>query len=477
MATLQFNFTERTLDQWVRQILDQWSAQPALIPDTGEGWAADRGGPGSVPGLHIRLRLRKTGNAWTTQDPAIGFYLMKRIEGRKLTRLLGDRQVLSVERARAEAQELLKKLHQGEDPKETQRKVAEVRQLQALTYRQALERFLQDSPALTEGTRKKYRMSLTTTFKDVADKPLTTLTQQRVRTIHEQRSLESKSRADQDMRVLRLLWNWAKDNHQTEGGEPVLGPNPVSLALNKKRAGRVGWNRVPRKETIIPRAKLPEWFAALRQVHSTDSSSEARRVSCLLLEALALTGLRFNELATLPWSRVDLGMGILTIPDTSSKNRRTLVRPLTRRVRQILQEVGTKEGYLFPGRVAGQPLDNTRKLQLELQARTGLWITPHDLRRVYTSAATRARLPEVVTKRLLNHMTNAEEVTEGYIRFGLDELLEYSQAVEDEILGDAGLLASPSLEAQLQSLLSGMLEADKQRLLFELEQRQTREAW
>jgi len=234
---------------------------------------------------------------------------------------------------------------------------------------------------------------------------------------------------------------------------------------------------VPRKETIIPRAKLPEWFAALRQVHSTDSSSEARRVSCLLLEALALTGLRFNELATLPWSRVDLGMGILTIPDTSSKNRRTLVRPLTRRVRQILQEVGTKEGYLFPGRVAGQPLDNTRKLQLELQARTGLWITPHDLRRVYTSAATRARLPEVVTKRLLNHMTNAEEVTEGYIRFGLDELLEYSQAVEDEILGDAGLLASPSLEAQLQSLLSGMLEADKQRLLFELEQRQTREAW
>jgi len=44
MATLQFNFTERTLDQWVRQTLDQWSAQPALIPDQGNRamWGIDR---------------------------------------------------------------------------------------------------------------------------------------------------------------------------------------------------------------------------------------------------------------------------------------------------------------------------------------------------------------------------------------------------------------------------------------------------
>jgi integrase len=276
------------------------------------------------------------------------------------------------------------------------------------------------------------------------------------------------------MRVLRLVWNWARSNQRTGNGEAVLGPNPVGILNKRERGpGQRGWNNVPRKESIIPKKRLPDWFAVLRQVPGQDATTEARRVSCLLLEALALTGLRFSELATLPWSRVDLGMGTITIPDTTSKNRRPLVRPITRRVGEILGEL--RRDYsgelVFPGRVQGQPLNNTRKLQLELQARTGLWITPHDLRRVWASAATRAGLPAVAVKRLLNHMGH-EEVTEGYIRLGLDELLDYSQAVEDTILGDAGLLASRNLDNRLQDLLAALPEDEKRRLLFELAGRQ-----
>ncbi len=472
MATPQFNFTERDLDKWVRQKLDEWSKHPGTIPQTGEALTQDRGGPNSAPGLHLRVRLRKKSRNWTLEDPAVGFYLLKKVHGRKLNRLLGDRKVMSVERARKEAKDLLQLLLQHKDPKVEHRQAEEVKELQALTYRQALEQFLEDSPALTEGTRKKYRLSLTTTFKEVVDKPLNYLTSQRVRRIHEKRSQESKSRADQDMRVLRLLWNWVQDNHQTAGGEAVLGTNPVSVALNKKRAGQTGWNRVPRKESIIPRAKLPEWFQALHGQHEHVAVTKARRTSTLLLEALVLSGLRFNELAQLEWSDVDLDRNVLTVPDRTSKNRRALVRPLTRRVREILQQAGTTEGYVFPGRRKGKPMNDTRPLQVELQTATGLWITPHDLRRVYTSAATRAGLPAVVIKRLLNHMGTTEEVTEGYVRLGLDELLDYSQTVEDTILGDAGLLASSNMNDRLQDLLAGLDEDEKRRLLFDLSQRQ-----
>ena len=187
-----------------------------------------------------------------------------------------------------------------------------------------------------------------------------------------------------------------------------------------------------------------------------------------------MTGPPINPLARAPGEHVNRSMGTLTVPDTTSKNRRALVRPLTRRVLAILEAVESRAsgGYIFPGRCDGQPLNNTRKLQLTLQARTGLWITPHDLRRVWTSAASRAGLPAVVIKRLLNHASRAEEVTEGYIRVGLDELLDHAQSVEDMILGDAGLLASRHLDTRLADLLAGLPEADKQRLLAGLVQRQ-----
>jgi integrase len=420
------------------------------------------------------VRLRKESGDWSMQDPSVGFYLLKKVQGRKLNRLLGDRQVLSVEEARRESQDLLKKLHKGVDPKDEQRKAAEVRELQGLTYRKALEGYLADAD-VTEGTRKKHRLSLTTTFRDVADKPLTYLTPERVRSIHKARSLQTRSRADQDMRVLRLVWNWARGQQKTKEGKAVLGDNPVGVLNKRERGpGQRGWNNVPRKETIIPRAKLPEWFQALHALRDADGITQARRVSALLLEALVLTGLRFNELAQLSWEDVDEDRNVLTIPDSSSKNRRALERPITRRVREILKQAGTTDGYVFPGRWTGKPLNDTRPLQVELQERTGLWITPHDLRRVYTSAASRAGLPAVVIKRLLNHMGH-EDVTEGYIRVGLDELLDYSQTVEDTILGDAGLLVSRNLDNRLQDLLAGLPEDEKRRLLFDLAQRQLQE--
>ena len=49
------------------------------------------------------------------------------------------------------------------------------------------------------------------------------------------------------------------------------------------------------------------------------------------------------------------------------------------------------------------------------------------------------------------------------------------KAVEDAILGDAGLLASRNLDNRLADLLAGLREDEKRRLLFELAQRQLAE--
>jgi len=411
----------------------------------------DRGGAKSVGGLVL----------WVDGQGNQTYQVLKKIAGRKYRRNLGTRQGLSVEQARDAAGALIQQLKEGKDPKLESTRRKALQSLRGLTYEKALEEFL-DEAELAETTATKYRQSVHT-FADCKTKPLSWFTEARVREIHAKRSQKSKACADHDMRVLRLLWNWAGEKYKSDDGNNLLGPHPVAV-LNKKQAGRKGWNTVPRKQTIIPKAKLPDWFGALYQIRDEPDTQRARRVGCLLLEALVLTGLRFKELATLPRTQIEAQHGLITIPDSTSKNRQSLLRPITKRVGEILQELPRESDFIFPGRNRSNPapLNNTIKLQEEIRRRTGLWITPHDLRRVWASAASRAGLPQLVTKRLLNHVSHTQEVTEGYQVLGLDELLDYSQQVENQILRDAGLL-----QADPDELFANLTPEQKQRL-FEL---------
>lgn len=486
MATEYCNFTEKDLDAWVQTTLRQFAADPASIPPGGEAFIRDRGGKNSVPGLTLRLRLRKERGSgqYTTTDPHLGFYIVRRIDGRKRTLLIGDRKVYSVEMARADATKEQRELAKGLDRREERRKEEATAKARELTYREALEAFLEQAD-IAPRTKAKYRLSLTTTFRALAGKPLVAaFTPATVQAVHKARSLESPSRADQDFRVLRLVWNWAKENYQTPDGSPLLGANPVPLALNRTRkAGgtKPKWNNVARRQTIIPEDRLPDWFRALYalRAEAQAQSLDLGVPACDLLEGLILTGVRFGELASLTWERVDLALGTITIPGPVSKNRRPLVRTLTTRLREILEErrkaallpEGEALGsvLVFPGRLPGVLICDPPRKHLDLIAeRTGLRIVPHDLRRVWASAALRAGVPQEAIKRLLNHETGTQEVTAGYQVLDLGYLRQQSQRVEDEIRGAAGLLPAGGMEAEVLALLSGMSEDEKRRLIFKL---------
>lgn len=480
MATDYCNFTEKDLDAWVQNTLRQFQEDPATIPPGGEAFIRDRGGRNSVPGLALRIRLRRAGGHYTTTNPHLGFYVVRRIEGRKRTLLIGDRGVFTVEMARSKSKEEQQELGQGLDRREERRKQTALQTARLLSFREALEAFLGQAD-LAPNTKVKYRLALTTTFKELADRPLVeAFTVKTVAALHKARSLESPSRADQDARVLRLVWNWAKENYQAPDGSPLLGANPVPLALNRTRkAGgtKPKWNNVPRRQTIIPEDRLPDWFQALYALRAGDAAPAA----CDLLEALVLTGLRFRELSTLTWERVDFSQGTLIIPGPISKNRRPLVRTLTKRLRAILEgrhkealsllPEGESLGavLVFPGRAPGVLIADPPRKHLDLIAeRTGLRIVPHDLRRVFASAALRAGVPQEVLKRILNHETGTQEVTAGYQVLDLGYLGKMAQKVEDEILAGAGLLPRGGMDRELLDLLAGMPEEEKRRLIFRL---------
>ncbi|MHB8921693.1 MAG: site-specific integrase [Halothiobacillus sp.] len=96
---------------------------------------------------------------------------------------------------------------------------------------------------------------------------------------------------------------------------------------------------------------------------------------------------------------------------------------------------GTRQ-YVFEtdrGRVS-----NLRYFQDDVNQATGLWITPHDLRRTFLSIGADF-LPELLLKRLVNHV-NSASVTEGYIIKAVDDLRDPMQRLENRILQLAGVL-------------------------------------
>ncbi len=484
MVAEHCNFAERELEAWVSATLEGYRAAQDTIPPDGDTWLLDRGGPNSVPGLRLRLRLRREEGAFTLKDPRLDFYLLRKFDGRKRTLRLGDRATYTVEMARKKALAESHDLHQGIDRREERRQEEEDRKALALTYREALEEHIRLSD-LAPATLSKYRNSLTTTFKAYADRPLVDLTPEVCRALHKTRSEVSPARADQDFRVLRLTWNTARELHLNPEGEAILPPNPVPLALNKRRAAgrsKAAWNNVPRRQSIIPEARLPDWFTALEAIRQETATTGAARRFCDLLEALAVTGLRRNELAKLEWSAVDLAMGTLTIPASLGKNRRALIRPITRHLESIIKRREAERTLfpdshlIWPGRFGdSRPLNDPRDVLATVATKTGLTVLAHDLRRVYASAAVLCDVPQLAVKRLLNHLTGTAEVTEGYQILSLETLRIYAQKIEDRIMGQAAAVPAGA-DRLLLGMLEEMGEAEKRRLIFDLAARRLERA-
>ncbi len=94
----------------------------------------------------------------------------------------------------------------------------------------------------------------------------------------------------------------------------------------------------------------------------------------------------------------------------------------------------------------------------------------HDARRTFGTVAELVGVGNYILKRLMNHRTmRSADVTQGYLHFGADELLEPASRIERAILEHAGLVESKkSIDAQLLSALESMSDSEKRALLFSI---------
>jgi integrase len=115
-----------------------------------------------------------------------------------------------------------------------------------------------------------------------------------------------------------------------------------------------------------------------------------------------------------------------------TKAKRKFDLPMSDVVRDILvarRALGNAD-HVFPG--GGESGHIVDPGLAAVATATGIAVSPHDLRRVYATAAERADISPIALKCLLNHSVGTD-VTSGYVVMETERLREAAQKVADKI--------------------------------------------
>lgn len=347
-----------------------------------------------------------------------------RVSRKVKTITIGRASDLSTIEARDKAKALAVEMRKGNNPNERKARDA----VMDITLRESLNDYLATNTKLKERTRKEYTYILNAKLQSWMDKPVTSITPAMVKKRYQELTEHAKTQGDLAFRVARIVINNALGLIEDTGATPP--PNPCRILSRQKM-----WRGVVRKQSVIPPERLPEWWKAASNAVEND------RTIAIFFIFLLLTGTRKSEALELTWNNVNFNRRTILFRDTKNGLDHTL--PISEYLLGMLTELRKDSGtraYVFEtdrGRVS-----NLRYFQDDVNQAIGLWITPHDLRRTFLSIGADF-LPELVLKRLVNHV-NTANVTEGYIIKAVDDLREPMQRLESRILQLAG--AHPIIE-------------------------------
>ncbi|EOK0282091.1 tyrosine-type recombinase/integrase [Escherichia coli] len=421
------------------------------------------------------------------------FCISRKRNGKFIRATLGRFPDLSVDNARAKAMELLGEVATtGINPNTAKR----MNNKAMITLSEALEAYIKNrGHRLKPATEKQYRSILQNYSGDWMAHTLASISRERVEQRHkaitdgavwfgaDKTTLRagvgtgSKAQADLWARALRAVCRFAHDHYRDDAGHTLL-PDPPTLVLSTKRQ----WHGTVRKTERIRLHDFPRWFAAVAAVR--DQGEQERDdiavTVCDAVEMALFTGLRKSEIFGLTWDRVNMGGRFFWIDTT--KNGDPLELPITDTLREMfrrrLKIKNADDVLVFPG-VKGV-IQETRHIIDRISAATvpesnDEMLSPipfkwHDARRTFGTVAELVGVGNYILKRLMNHRTmRSADVTQGYLHFGADELLEPASRIERAILEHAGLVESKkSIDAQLLSALESMDDDEKRQLIFKI---------
>lgn len=372
----------------------------------------------------LQLRVSSTG---------IKSFCVRSDLGGKTKRVtLGRFPKLSPEKAENLAIAHLSKIAHGIDHYAEQR----ANKARAVTLRQCLESYISTRSNLKPTTAANYTQCLNQYLDDWLDKPLQSISRDKVEQRHKAIGKVSQTRANTTMRILRAVFEYAHGKYEDENGDPIILHNPVKRLSQAK-----AWYKETRRNTYIKPADIKPWFESVTTAPDWIVSAIPETIRDYLLLIL-FTGLRRNEAAGLRWEWVDFKHKILSIPETETKNGHPHTLPLSNYLQNLLQARSNNDSaFIFPGAMTNkrkaEPKDKhlvePKKPIAKIRDHCGVYFTLHDLRRTFITTAESLGIRDYTLKRLLNHRS-AADVTDGYIVTDVERLREPMQQITDRLL-------------------------------------------
>jgi integrase len=124
-----------------------------------------------------------------------------------------------------------------------------------------------------------------------------------------------------------------------------------------------------------------------------------------IVELLALTGQRREEIARLTWDELDFEQHVWVLPKNRTKNAKAHIVHLSKQSLGVLERVHRQGPFVFSPRGTGpfQEFSRAKSLLDELSGVTGFRL--HDLRRTCVSGMARLGIPPHVADKVLNHQS------------------------------------------------------------------------
>jgi integrase len=191
----------------------------------------------------------------------------------------------------------------------------------------------------------------------------------------------SPGMANRVFTVMRSLCNWAI-------GRGILEKSPCA-GLSKPSQGRS-------RDRVLSDDELRLVIFAARQ---------AGRPYGAIVELLALTGQRRNEVASMRWQELDLDKALWTIPGNRAKNGRQHVVHLSPRAIELITAQDKSRDLVFPN-LLGKPFMSFPRAKQQLDQVCGVrdWVL-HDLRRTVVSGMAALGIAPHVADKILNHQS------------------------------------------------------------------------
>lgn len=334
-------------------------------------------------------------------------------QGRSRRYTIGRHGVLTVEEAREEAREVLRRAKLGGDPA-TERKTAR----QAPTMAELCDRFLDEHVDVhtRTSTAREYRRLVEVRIKpEIGTLKVTAVSRADVINLH-RKMRGTPQQANRVLAVLSKLFSLAE--------LWMVRPENSNPCRMVKRYAETTRDR------FLSEAELTRLGAVLDQ-------AERERLALpdftRTVRLLALTGCRLGEILGLRWEHVDFEAGTLELPDAKAGAR---VQPVAASAVAVLASIPRVEGspWVLHGAAPGRRLsvNTVEQTWRRLRGRAGLAdVRLHDLRHTVGTYAGQVGANAYLVRDLLGHKTLA--MTNRYVSRDADPLKDLAEQVESRI--------------------------------------------